>query len=98
MTRLERSIAFVLRAGVVLSSVCFAAGILLTFTGTGGLADRLLQFGIVVLLATPVARVLVSVVEYAQQRDWTFTALTLIVLPALYVMFEKDHHHPPEPA
>ena len=23
-------------------------------------------------------------------------ALTLIVLPALYVMFERDHHHQPE--
>jgi uncharacterized membrane protein len=30
-----------------------------------------------------VARVLVSIVEYAQQRDWTFTALTLIVLVEL---------------
>ena len=29
------------------------------------------------------ARVVVSVVEYAQQRDWTFTVLTLIVFVEL---------------
>lgn len=83
MTRLERSIAFVLRAGVALSSACFTAGVLLSFAGSTAIADRLLQLGIVVLLATPVARVLVSVIEYAQERDWLFTALTLIVLVEL---------------
>jgi len=81
-TRLERTIGVVLRAGVAVSTVCFAAGLVLTFAGVAA-ANRLLQIGIVVLLATPVARVLVSIVEYAQQRDWTFTALTLIVLVEL---------------
>jgi uncharacterized membrane protein len=33
-----------------------------------------------VLLATPVARVLVSVVEYSMVRDWPFVTLTVIVL------------------
>lgn len=83
MTRLERSIALVLRGGVTLSSACFAVGVVLALAGSGPLADRLLQVGIVVLLATPVARVVVSVVEYAQQRDWTFTVLTLIVFVEL---------------
>jgi uncharacterized membrane protein len=81
-TRLERTIGVVLRAGVAVSTVCFAAGLVLTFAGVAA-ANLLLQLGIVVLLATPVARVLVSVVEYAQQRDWTFTALTIIVLVEL---------------
>ena len=81
-TQLERTIGVVLRAGVVVSTVCFAAGLVLTFAGVG-VANLLLQLGIVVLLATPVARVVVSVVEYAQQRDWMFTALTVIVLVEL---------------
>jgi uncharacterized membrane protein len=42
-----------------------------------------LRIGVLVLLATPVARVLVSIVEYAQQRDWKFTLLTVIVLVEL---------------
>jgi len=33
-----------------------------------------------VLLATPVARVVVSIGQYVSERDWTFAALTLIVL------------------
>ena len=83
MSRLERSIGGVLRAGVVASSVCLGAGLVLTFTGAEAAAGTLLQIGVLVLLATPVARVLVSIVEYAQQRDWKFTLLTFVVLVEL---------------
>lgn len=87
MTRdrgLEQLIGTVLRAGVMTSSVCLAVGLALSLIGaTAALANILLQVGIVVLLATPVARVLVSIVEYAQQRDWKFTILTAIVLVEL---------------
>jgi len=66
------------------SSCCLAAGLVLQFIGGAqAFANVLLQTGIVVLLATPVARVVVSIVEYAQQRDWKFTMLTLIVLVEL---------------
>jgi uncharacterized membrane protein len=80
MTRLERMVGAVLRVGMVSSSACLAVGLLLTFTGPTTAANLLLQVGIVVLLATPAARVLVSVADYARQRDWTFTFLTFIVL------------------
>jgi uncharacterized membrane protein len=80
MSRLERTIGAVLRAGVVFSTACLAAGLILTLAAPQSLAASLLNVGIIVLLATPVARVLVSVVDYAQQRDWTFTVLTLVVL------------------
>jgi uncharacterized membrane protein len=82
MTRLERLVGFVLRVGVAVSSACFGVGLALTFVGAGA-ASTVLHGGIVVLLATPAARVLISVAEYAQQRDWTFTILTLIVLVEL---------------
>ena len=36
-----------------------------------------------VLLATPVARVAVSIAEFARQRDWTFVLYTSIVLALL---------------
>ena len=84
MTRLERVIGLVLRAGVAASSVCLAAGLVLTLAdGSPAVARLLLHTGIIVLLATPVARVLVSIVEYAQQRDWKFTLFTVIVLVEL---------------
>jgi uncharacterized membrane protein len=79
-TPLERVIGVVLRAGVMASSACLAIGLLLALTGGGGLAGILLHAGIIVLLATPLARVIVSIVQYASQRDWAFTALTAIVL------------------
>ncbi|OLE78394.1 MAG: hypothetical protein AUF76_19195 [Acidobacteria bacterium 13_1_20CM_2_65_9] len=83
-SRLERLIGAVLRAGVTASSICLGAGLVLALIGGGeAIANVLLHTGIVVLLATPVARVLVSIVEYAQQRDWTFTLLTAIVLVEL---------------
>ena len=81
---LELAIGRVLRIGIVASSVCLAAGLLLTLAGQGGsVAHVVLTSGLVILLATPTARVVVSVVEYARERDWLFVALTLTVLLAL---------------
>jgi uncharacterized membrane protein len=81
LTRLERSIALVLRGGVVASSACLAAGLLLSLSGAAGtIAHVLLQVGLLVLLCTPVARVVISTVEYAVAREWTFATLTGIVL------------------
>jgi len=80
---LERIIGTVLRVGVGASSICLVAGVLLFFAGVGAIASPLLQTGIVILLATPVARVVVSVAQYVGERDWTFTTLTVVVLVEL---------------
>jgi uncharacterized membrane protein len=78
--RMERIIGAVLRGGVIVSSSCLTAGLLLTLTTGGAAAAFLLNAGIVVLLATPVSRVIVSTVEYVIERDWAFATLTFIVL------------------
>jgi uncharacterized membrane protein len=81
MTRLERTIGLVLRVGVTASSIALASGLVLSFLGgPGPAAQLLLQIGILTLLATPVARVMVSIAEYVRERDWTFVTLTAIVL------------------
>lgn len=81
MSRLERSIARVLRAGVLASSTCLALGIAWTLAlGGGRVPDLLLQTGIVVLICTPAARVVISTIEYVVQKDWRFATLTAIVL------------------
>jgi len=80
VNRLERIIGFVLRAGVTTSSACLAAGLLLSIYGEDRVAGWLLQAGVIILITTPVARVVVSIVEYANERDWTFVLLTAIVL------------------
>jgi uncharacterized membrane protein len=79
--RLERAIGAVLRAGVTISSLCLIVGLVWSIAaGSGGVPSLLLQIGIVVLLGTPAARVVVSIAEYLVERDWRFAALTAIVL------------------
>jgi uncharacterized membrane protein len=47
-----------------------------------------IQFGLVLLIATPVARVAFSVFAFAMQRDRTYLVITLIVLAILlYSLF-----------
>jgi len=79
-SRLERAIGVVLHAGVTISSVCLGVGLVLSFFGDGAGTGMLLHTGVIVLLTTPVARVVVSIVEYANERDWTFVTLTVVVL------------------
>ncbi|MBI3493429.1 MAG: DUF1634 domain-containing protein [Acidobacteria bacterium] len=78
---LEVVVGLVLRAGVTLSSACLAVGVVLSMFGaSAAAADILLHVGVIVLLATPVARVVASIVQYVGGRDWPFAALTAIVL------------------
>jgi len=44
---------------------------------------RLIQFGLVLLIATPVARVAFSVAAFVLQRDHAYVAITLVVLAVL---------------
>jgi len=82
--QLERIVGTVLRVGVVASSVCLAVGLGLSFVDASGLlASLLLQVGVLVLLATPIARVAASIVGFVAERDWRFVTLTTIVLVEL---------------
>jgi uncharacterized membrane protein len=48
----------------------------------------LIQLGMLLLIATPVARVLFSVFAFLYERDWTYVSVTLIVLGLLtYSLF-----------
>ncbi len=79
--RLDQAVGRVLSVGVTTSSVLLALGWGLSmFAGAAGIAHLLLNAGLVILLATPVGRVVVSVGEYALERDWVFVLLTTIVL------------------
>jgi len=76
---LERVISIVLRTGVVTSSVCLGVGLALSLIGAGESSQLLLNVGVIVLLATPVVRVFVSIAEYISERDWGFVMLTAVV-------------------
>jgi uncharacterized membrane protein len=40
----------------------------------------LVQLGVLLLIATPIARVAFSVVGFLRQRDWLYVSITLVVL------------------
>jgi uncharacterized membrane protein len=80
---IESILARVLRLGSVLAGVLLAAGIgtmLLTRTGFG---PGLISAGLIILLLTPVLRVLVAGLVFVHERDWLFALFCLVVLCSL---------------
>jgi len=59
-----------------------------------GLALRgrgLIQLGLLILIATPIARVAFSVLAFLYQRDWTYVVVTLVVLGLLFYSLLGGH-------
>jgi uncharacterized membrane protein len=82
--RLERWLHVILGVGTAVSAVLLGAGLLLELAGfRGGFAAALTNVGLVILMATPLARVVASVAEYTLARDWLFAWLTGTVLAIL---------------
>ena len=46
-------------------------------------SEGIIQFGLLLLIATPVARVVFAVVGFALERDWLYVAVSVIVLAIL---------------
>jgi uncharacterized membrane protein len=53
--------------------------------------DVVIQFGLLLLIATPVARVLFSLAAFAAERDFTYVWITLIVLGVLAYSLAVPH-------
>jgi uncharacterized membrane protein len=81
LQRLEDLLGRVLVTGVVASATILAAGLLAGLLGFN--AHPIVQFGLILLMATPILRVIVSLVEYVRMRDWFFSATTALVLLVL---------------
>jgi len=45
--------------------------------------EGLIELGLLLLIATPIARVALSVILFARQRDWLYVGVTLMVLALL---------------
>lgn len=65
------------------SAAILAAGLALWAAGAGGGA-LLMNAGIWLLIATPIARGFAALAGYTRSRDWTFAALTAVVLACLF--------------
>jgi uncharacterized membrane protein len=82
--RMEQLLGRVLSVGLAVSVAVLAVGLALSLAGAApAAADRILRVGLMILMATPVARVVAATLEYAVERDWAFLAITLLVLAVL---------------
>lgn len=76
--------ARLLALGVAASATAIAAGLALWVTGVAPAAGtRLADLGVLVLMATPMIRVLVAAIEHAVARQWEVVAWSLAVLAVL---------------
>jgi uncharacterized membrane protein len=76
----ERTLLRIMLIGVWLSAALLSVGLaarLVRGRSPGG--DALLSVGLIVLMATPALRVVVSIVEAIRQRDWFWLWTTLAV-------------------
>lgn len=86
LARLEVHLGRLLVTGVTISAVLLAVGLglwLIDPHRSGAL--WLLNAGLVVLMATPILRVIVSFAEYVAMRQWFFAAVTILVILELSV-------------
>ncbi len=86
LARLESHVGRLFVVGVAISAALLAVGLAMFLVVPDAPAtSRLLNAGLLVLMATPMLRVLLSVVEYVRMGDWFFTATTLAVIAELSV-------------
>ena len=84
--RLELHLGRLLVTGVVASAVLLATGLGLWLSNPQSVAALwLLNAGLIVLMGTPIMRVVVSFAEYVGMRQWFFAGVTIVVLVELSV-------------
>ena len=80
----ERTLGRVLTIGARVSTSLLALGLVLWLaSGPRPSARGLLSAGLIVLMATPIARVAVSMIEFVRTREWWFVLSTAFVLSLL---------------
>ena len=86
LDRLERNLGRLLQTGVFSSAACLAIGLVAWMAaGPSAGATMALTIGLVILMATPILRVVVSLVAYVRMRDWFFVFTTIAVFVLLAV-------------
>jgi uncharacterized membrane protein len=84
--RLERNVGRLLWIGMATSSTALAIGLVAFLIAPQARpTSALLNAGLLILIAMPIVRVLMSVAEYVRMRDWPFALITLAVLVELSV-------------
>lgn len=77
----EIAVARLLRIGVVIASVLITLGLGSILVGISpSSATRLTTIGLIVLVLTPVMRVVAALVVYLRERDYVYALISLFVL------------------
>ena len=79
----DRIVALVLRVGAFSCFFVMLAGLLVGIFIPGGIPAQIERSGVLLMLATPVVRVLVAGVLFLQEKDWKYGAISFGVLSIL---------------
>jgi uncharacterized membrane protein len=74
----DRILALTLKIGAYSAFACILAGLLLQHVA--GVGDRLTKAGMLILLATPVLRIVVAGIQFLRERDWKYAMISVGVL------------------
>jgi uncharacterized membrane protein len=86
LSTLEQRLGRLFVVGLTVSAAFLIAGLALYLSSPGTAAGAWpLTAGLVVLMATPLLRVIVSMIEYVRMREWFFVLTTLAVLAELSI-------------
>ena len=70
---MEKKLSIVLIIGVVASVIIMCAGLIMQ-------NSNIVMAGIACLIATPILRVVTSVIEFAKEKDWLYVLICIAVL------------------
>ena len=77
--KLYENTAAALRYGIVVGIIIIAIGLLVSSFDTE-YEDRILWFGILVLLATPLFGIVISMISLATEKDWKWVSVAAVLL------------------
>lgn len=80
---IELVLARLLRLGSLIAAALLAVGIAVMAMGMTVLAPKLITAGLLVLLGTPVMRVVAASIIFTKQREWHFAFFSFVVLCAM---------------
>jgi uncharacterized membrane protein len=79
----DRTVALVLRVGAFSCFFVMLAGLLIGIFFSGFLSSHIERAGVLLMLATPVVRVLVAGALFLREKDWKYSAISFGVLTIL---------------
>ncbi|MDO5328953.1 MAG: DUF1634 domain-containing protein [Coriobacteriia bacterium] len=83
MHKLEKNITRVMIAGLAISVILMLIGLIM-------LNDVIMYIGIGVLIATPIMRVIASIISFAVEKDKLYCVITTLVLLILIAAIIKS--------